>query len=562
MPNPTTTQKEYDIQWQQQHDIRWFELNYEKLIPGITGLTDSQKKLIDYRIQGTLFIGRDFYALVVVSMRHRDPKILINPCPSRIFLINMSQKQIADYIYYDDRTINFDGRILELHAIDIYKIDSPRMTEYTIYGITDSAKFHKLREFKLPTDTSTHSLSDNTFIYIDPQNYLQGFKYNPNTNSQIDLSLVRISDLIPDLDTRLFPLLINSFSDTNKYLVLEYSKYEDNQDDEQQPRFLIDMTVWPPEFKCKYIKAEIDLSFGRYRINNYIGRDHKPANILTVFPELFIGMHEEDIPEYVLDFQLVQLPARGEPDGIRHTYEIAILDKRLEANMLPPSIGLICKYCINPVLPGGARFKIINTYLGQGIIDGGRIFSAVEQEYRETLTRFQVSKSLFTKEDLSVFIHPFGRIIYSQTGKDGLIELQNNMSRYKNIIKGYYIFVVLPSTTPTNGNCDKSSQQPGFRLKIIGYIPIQIGGIKKCQETEEEFVYSSKYYDKDRTDIARLTAFYSTYVRRIESRISKAQLGLPEHLTTNISSFYVANRYLYDIRRINQQNNLVPLLGL
>jgi hypothetical protein len=335
MSNPTNTEKEYDIQWRQQHDIQLLELDYEKLIPRNIGLTNYQKKLIDYRIQGTLFIGQDFYALVVVSMRDRDPKILINPCPSRIYLINMSQNQVADYIEYEGGCFNFNGRILDFHTINVYKIDKIRVSEYTIYGITNSGKINKLREFKLPTDTK-YILLDNTFIYIDQQNILGGFKYNPDNDTQIDLPPIMINYLIPDLNAKLCPLLINLLSDTNKYLIFEYSKYcvdeRDISDVKKQPWFLIDITEWPPKFVAKY-NSEIGPSFdGRNYLNNYITRDHKPANILTVFPELFVGMLDDEIREYVLDFQLIQLPNTGSPDSIQHTYEIIVLTDRPQAD--------------------------------------------------------------------------------------------------------------------------------------------------------------------------------------------------------------------------------------
>jgi hypothetical protein len=102
---------------------------------------------------------------------------------------------------------------------------------------------------------------------------------------------------------------------------------------------------------------------------------------------------------------------------------------------------------------------------------------------------------------------------------------------------------------------------PGFRLKIIGYYSTQVGITKKCQETGDDFVYSAKYYERERIDTVRLASFYSTYVRKIEQRVSATKLCLPDHLISVISRFYVVNRYLYDIRRINQQNNLVPLLS-
>lgn len=545
------------------HDIQWFELEYHNIIPEIGKLTKSQKDLINYLTQGTLFIGRDLYAVVLVSLRYRHPNILINPFPPRIYLINVFRRIVTDSVDYPDATIRLDERLLVLTDIDIYKPDSPRMTDYIIYGITNSARLQKLCKFKLQNDNTSYIISNNTFVYLDPQNYLGVFKFNPDANLEPESdAVIGLSTQldIPDLNTSLCPIWISNFSEPNNYLVLEYSKYEYDENYEgPEPMFLIDMTVWPPQFKGQYLKAEIDPSFGRNYINNYIGRDHKPANILNVFPELFTGMSEKDIAEYVLDFQLVKLPDHGEPDGVRHTYEIVVLAERPTDDSAPklPISG----HCINNTIPGAVSFKIINTHRGMGQIDcgpGNWIFSAVENEYRQTLTRFRVSKSLFTSPDLSKFIHPFGRLIYSRTGKDGILELKHNRTQYKNIIQGYYIFIVLPATT--NNPCEK---QTGFRIKIIGYYPQHVGQIIYCAETGDEFVIHTKCDLRNGGFWGNLTCFYSTLVRRMKSRFNLGMQGhLPEHLINNISRFYVINKYRYDIRHINQKNYLVPLLKL
>ncbi len=529
-----------------QHDITWFELDYKTIIPNIANLPENIKKVIEYRIQGTLFIGSELYALVIVYLRIRDTKTLVNPVPSRIYLINMSKKHVADYIEYDGGSINFDGRLLTSYAIDVYKIDNPRMSEYIIYGITNSAKLRKLREFKLHTFNSSHSISGNTFIYLDEKNNLMGFKYNPDIDSTVDFPPTLITELSPDLKAGGCPLLINSFSDSNKYLVLEYSEYVDTIDNQRM--FLIDISVWPPKFKCKYVQSEIDPSFGRNYLNNYIDRNHKPANILTVYPELFIGMPEEDISDYVLDFQLVAFPDCREPDGIRHSYEIVVLANQPEKDILPKLP--ICGYDINTT---PATLKIINTHLGELVIDGARIFKLVEDEYRKTLTRIRIHRSNYTSNGLDTFIHPFKRLIYSQTGRDGILELNHNRTHYKNIIQGYYIFVLLP-------NAIGSAK---YRIKIIGYYPERVGEKKSCPETGDEFMYNSEYYDDIQTQTSNLTLFYSSFVRQMQARLEKVLLGhLPESLINTISQFYVLNKYRANINRINSRNDLVPLLGL
>jgi hypothetical protein len=529
-----------------QHDIIWFELDYKNIIPNLAGLPENIKKVVEYLIQGTLFIGSELYALVMIYMRIRDTKTLVSPVPSRIYLINMSKKQVADYIEYDGGSITFDGRLLASYAIDVYKIDNPRMSEYIIYGITNSAKIQKLREFKLHTFNSSHSMSGNTFMYLDEKNNLMGFKYNPDIDSTLDFPPTLITELSTALKAGGCPLLINSFSDTNKYLVLEYSEYVDTIDN--QPMFLIDISAWPPRFKYKYVQSEIDPSYERKYLNKYIDRAHKPANILTVFPELFIGMPEEDIPDYVLDFQLVAFPDRREPDGIRHSYEIVILAKTPEKDMLPKLP--ICGYDINTT---PATLKIINTHLGELVIDGGGIFKLVENEYRKTLTRMQVPSANYTSGGLDKFIHPFGRMIYSQTGRDGILELNHNRTHYKNIIQGYYICVLLPNV----GAAAK------YRIKIIGYYPKRVGEKKVCPETGDEFVYQQTYYSDWQTHASSLTLFYSSFVRRMRARFYKALLGhLPDLLINTISQFYVLNKYCENITRVNPHNELVPLLGL
>lgn len=528
------------------HDIIWFELDYKNIIPNVAKLPVDLQNLVEYLIQGTLFIGSELYALVIVYLRTHDTRTLVSPVPSRIYLINMSKKQVTDYIDYEGGSLIFDGRLLASYAIDVYKIDNPRMSEYIIYGITNSAKIQKLREFKLHTFNSSHSMSGNTFMYLDEKNNLMGFKYNPDIDSTIDFPPTLITELSPALKAGGCPLLINSFSDTNKYLILEYSEYVDTIDN--QPMFLIDISVWPPKFKYKYVQSEIDPSYERKYLNKYIDRAHKPANSLTVFPELFIGMPEEDIPDYVLDFQLVAFPDRQEPDGIRHSYEIVILAKPPEKDTEPKLP--ICGYDINTT---PATLKIINLQLGELVIDGAGIIKMVEDEYRKTLTRMQIPSSDYTSAGLDTFIHPFKRLIYSQTGRDGILELNHNRTHYKNIIQGYYVFVVLPN----------AMGPAKYRIKIIGYYPERVGEQKICHETGDEFVYQQTYYSDCQTQTAKFTLFYSSFVRQMQARLEKVLLGhLPESLINTISQFYVLNKYRANINRINSRNDLVPLLGL
>lgn len=555
----------------QQHDITYFKLDFPNLKNINPKFPYPGNDKVSYSVLNTLFIGDELFGLVSVEKKRVKPPIhyYYSYLYTRLYLVNMRTKQPSSYIEYQDGRggIKIADRLVIHQIRDVISSQSPKTNEYTVYAITNSAKLEKIKELSLPDDT-IYGYEGNTFLYLDAKNNFAGFKYFPDTNTCLDLYAENplMTSLGPDdsgapiINKDWLPFDINSFTVDGKYgyIILNYSRDNLEYYSGMRLYYLFDIREWPPKFIEEYRARDIIPSFDWNYFNNYITRDNKPLTILSTFPELTSGLSDEDIVRKVLEFQQVRRFCVGEPDNTRLTYEIVMVDGTT-GNEYQPRLP-ICGYDITASAP--ARFKITNTYLGRGRIVGDTIFRLVEDEYRRTLTRFSVAKNYFTSPELHKFIHPLGRLIYSQTGKDGILELKNNRTKYKNIIQGFYVFVVLADKAGRE-DAVAGAGQPSFRIKIIGYYPHTVDGIIRRHETGEEFVSKTEYYDREQTYTNSLTCFYGTFVRRMRARFEKAQLGyLPDFLLDNISKFYVINMYRTDIGRINSRNSLVPLLKL
>ena len=555
----------------QQHDITYFELDFPNLKNINSRFPNPGNDKVSYSVLNTLFIGDKLFGLVSVEKKRANTtnNYYYTSLYTRLYLVNMRTKQPSSYIEYLDGRggIKIADRLVIHQTRDVLSSQTAKTNEYTVYAITNSAKLEKIKEFSLPADT-IYGYEGNTFLYLDAKNNFAGFKYFPDTNTCLDLyaenplmnSLGADDSGAPIINKDWLPFDINSFTVDDKYgyIILDYKRDNLEYNSGMQLYYLFDTREWPPKFIKEYRARDIIPCFNGNYFNNYIGRDNKPLTILSVFPELTSGLSDKDIVQKVLEFQQVKQFCVGESDNTRLTYEIVMVDDTTvdeDHPRLP-----ICGYDITVSAP--ARFKITNTYLGHGQIVGDAIFRLVEDEYRRTLTRFRVAKDYFTCRELRKFIHPFGRLIYSQTCKDGILALNHNRTKYKNIIQGFYVFVVLPDKAAREDTV-AGTKQPSFRIKIIGYYPHSVGGINKCNETGEEFVYKSEYYDREQTHTNSLTCFYGTYVSRMRAKFDRAQLGYThDFLLDNISKFYVINRYRMDIGRINSRNSLVPLLKL
>jgi hypothetical protein len=550
----------------QQHDITYFELDF----PNLKNITPKCPNLgqpdIYYLLLGSLFIDDELFGLVKVK-NSGDKANYYTTCLVRIYLINMRTKKHNGYIeYLDSGSINLYGRIIIHRTMYVVSPSLPKKSTYTIYAITNSLELKKIKEFVLPNCIS-YVCHNNTFLYLDAKNNFAGFRYFPSTDSIEDLyaeNMLITGTGTAQPSTQIIqsqlPFLIYSTAKDNKYIILEYSRYDIDDNgytkEGDQMCYLFDMQEWPPKFIKDYCMRDIMPYFNKNYFNNYISQEHQPITFLNVFPELLHGILDENINDVVLDFKQVKRYDTTEPNNTRLTYEIVVVGDLLAGAMdaehrprLP-----ICGYDINS---NPQMINIINTHLGSGRICGTDIFELVEDKYRKTLTRHRVAKEYFTSSGLDKFIHPFGRLIYSQSGKDGILELNHNRTKYKNIIQGFYIFVLL-CNKPNIGTGEQS-----YRIKVIGYYPQRVGEIKQCQVSDDEFVYHTKFYDREQTQTASLTLFYSSFVRRMRARFDKALLGYqPDLIIDNISRFYVSNKYREDIGLINSRNDLVPLLGL
>jgi hypothetical protein len=532
---------------QRQHDITWFELDFPNLKNINPKFQTVGKSNINYLLLGSLFIGNELFGVVEVKTRYKNPNYYTTSAV-RIYLINMQTKKHHGYIeYLDGGSISLYDRLIIHKTMDVLSPSLPKKSEYTVYAITNSCELKKIKEFALPIHTS-YICENNTFIYLDAKNNFAGFRYLPDSDSIEDLYaenpiLSRIPDSIKS------SLVIDSNSIDDKHIIIEYYEGYDSEKKYEEGNhhcYLFDIREWPPKFISQHTKNELMPCFDGNYINSYIGEEHNPITILNTFPDIVKDIPDEDIAFHILDFQKVQRFCRTTISDTLQTYEIVIAG--FTTGRKP-----ICGYDINTP----AAVKIINTHIGEIVIDGGTIFKIVEDEYRKTLTRMKIPSSNYTSAGLETFIHPFGRLIYSKNGCDGILELNNNRTKYNNIIQGFYIFVLL-NNKQNNGTGEQS-----YRIKVIGYYPKRVGGIKHCQVSDDEFVYHSKFYDREQTQTASLTLFYSSFVRRMRSRFDKALLGYqPDLIIDNISRFYVINNYREDIYRINSRNDIVPLLGL
>ena len=547
----------------QQHDITYFELDF----PNLKNITPKYPNLghpnIYYLLLGSLFIDDELFGLLKVKNSGVWFSNYYTPCIVRIYLINMRTKKHNGYIeYLDSGSINLYGRIIIHRMMDVSS-SLPKKSTYTIYAITNSLELKKIKEFVLPNCIS-YVCYNNTFLYLDAKNNFAGFRYFPSTDSIEDLyaeNMLITGAGIAQPSTQItqsqLPFLIHSSAKDNKYIILEYSRY-DNDDEGDQICYLFDIQEWPPKFIKDYRMRDIMSNFNKNYFNTYISQEHQPITFLNVFPKLLHGILDEDIHDVVLDFKQVKRYDITEPNNTRLTYEIVVV-----GDLLAGAINIfaehrprlpICGYNINR---NPQMINIFNTHLGSGRICGTDIFELVEDKYRKTLTRHRIAKEYFTSSELETFIHPFGRLIYSQSGKDGILELNHNRTKYKNIIQGFYIFVLLGNKP------NYETEEQSYRIKVIGYYPQRVGEIKQCTATGEEFVYHTKFYDREHTQITSLTLFYGSFVRRMRARFDKALLGYqPDFIIDNISRFYVSNKYRDDIGQINSRNDLVPLLGL
>lgn len=533
------------------HNIINFELDFNKikLMPETKPHLASKES--KYSLGGSLFIGSELYGLVELNTNISINEKCLSNTTKRLYMINMRTKESHGYIDYPiESYISITNRLVICSSTSmlmgvIYR-GSDRTTTYTVYAITNQPGFTKIKDITLPCGKSYYS-TGNKFIYLDAENNLAGFEYNLNTGNVIDFNPEKpIVSQKPDF-TGLF---INNDICDDSHLVIEYYDPGKNYDTNEDPCVVFDISELPPKYVGEYTKSELVSEFDGNYINSYISPDHKPITILNTFPELISGIPYDNICEYVIDFQEVKKFSVGNACNILRTYEIVIT-----ADYKPDCLP-ICGY--NIIHP--SVVKIINTHLGELVIDGSGIFKMVEDEYRKTLTRFRIPLDNYTSAELDIFIHPFGRIIYSQSGKDGILELNNNHTRFQNIIQGFYSFVLLPDRS---ASANSGQQQPKWRIKIIGYYPERINEKKDCSETGDEYMYEAKYYAEYQTSTVRLTAFYSTFVRKVSSRMDKALLGhLPDFILDNISRFYVLDKYRADIRKINNRNDLVPILGL
>lgn len=530
---------------QRQHDITWFELDFPNLKSITPKFPNLGKDNTYYLLLGSLFIGNELFGLV--SVKSKGPTIqYYTTYGVRIYLINMHTKRNHGYIeYLDNGSINLYGRIIIQRVMDVISSSVPKKSEYTVYAITNSCEINKIKEFSLPIYTS-YICENNTFIYLDTQNNFAGFKYLPDADLVEDLYAENpILSWIPDSVKS--SLLIDSNSIDDKHIIIEYYEGYDSEKNYEEGKhlcYLYGIHEWPPKFISQYTKNELMPCFDGNYINSYISHDHKPITILNTFPDVVKDIPDEYIAFHILDFQKVKWFCRSTiSNNTLQTYEIVIAD--FKKGHKP-----VCGYDINTP----TAIKIINTHLGEIVIDSSGIFKLVEDEYRKTLTWMQIHSSNYTSAELDMFIHPLKRLIYSQSGRDGILELNNNRTKYKNIIQGYYIFVLVPSNTAVSSK---------YRIKIIGYYPQRVSEIKHCKMSDDEFVYHSKFYDREQTQTASLTLFYSSFVRRMRAKFDKALLGhLPDSLIDTISQFYVINKYRENITRINSRNDLVPLLKL
>jgi hypothetical protein len=529
------------------HDITYFELDFPNLKNITPKFPNLGKDKTYYGLVGSLFVGSELFGLVGLKNRGTDAGYYTTSAV-RIYLINMQTKKHYGYIeYLDGGSICLYDRLIIHKTMDVLSPSLPKKSEYTIYAITNSLELKKIKEFSLPIHTS-YICENNTFIYLDVKNHFAGFRYLPDSDSIEDLYAVNpILSRIPDYIKS--SLVIDSNSIDDKHIIIEYYEGYDSEKKYEEGNhhcYLFDIGEWPPKFISQHTKNELVPCFDGNYIKSYIGEEHNPVNILNTFPDIVKDIPDEDIVFHILDFQKVQRFCRTTISNTLQTYEIVIAD--FTTGRKP-----ICGYDINTHV----AVKIINTHIGEIVIDGGTIFKMVEDKYRKTLTRMKIPSSNYTSDELDKFIHPFGRLIYSKSGCDGILELNHNRTKYKNIIQGFYIFVLLPN------KLDSVKCNPSYRIKVIGYYPQRLGEIKQCNTTGEEFVYHSKFYDREQTQTASLTLLYRSFVRRMRARFDKALLGYqPDLIIDNISRFYVINNYREDICRINSRNDLVPILGL
>lgn len=556
-------------------DSQYFNINYNKIIP----YADAQLRKFELYPSYTLLIGKNYYSV----LRYGDDVI-----EHRLYLVNITRNMVSDYIKINNLSyMTTYGQLIILSGVVNQLADTPNTY---VYGINNYGKLKLIAEIYIPSNL-TYSTCNNMLIYLEANYKLHVIKYDPELNTVTNmLSEINIPGINPEIDIlKLNDDCSNYKGINNVILCHDTFIYDEDEPDSTAKMYVVDISTLPFTYKCTYTSSELipRCLFWKYDIRHYVDNKFAPVN-LNIFSDALTGMTPQDIYDNVAGFQIIKIPGytNGQLDqsslgpdhdippnsngtlGPRHSkatseglvcdrvatvisYEIVILNKSRKS---------IHKNDIKPYL-GQQNIKIINTYRGVIEIVGDNIFSAVEHEYTKTFKRLKVTPHECINNDMTLFIHPFRKITYSESSRDGIIELSyRTMS--KNVIIGYYIFVVLPklsshtSSGTSTGTGASAANNPGeYYIKIIGYYPTNNSHeIYRCEKSQDTFIMT-----KDTHDYCvsyKINCMYSTYIKRVESKLHNINLGLRDHIISNISQFYVCNKYLRDIRSLNNKGNL------